>query len=51
MSLQFLSRSDSRQSVEDESESEELPEQVWSKKFVTAGGLHHLYQIFVSGEI
>ena len=40
-----LHSSDSELSVEDP----ELPEDIWSRKFISCGGLEHLFNIFLSG--
>ena len=40
-----LHSSDSELSVEDP----ELPEEIWSRKFISCGGLEHLFNIFLSG--
>lgn len=38
---------DSEMSVEEQ----ELPEEAWSRRFISCGGLKHLYQIFLSGRL
>ncbi len=43
-----LHSSDSDVSVEDSSLTE-LPEETWSRQFISCGGLAHLFNIFLSG--